>query len=141
MIAVTKFSLDIEAIGVVFGILVSVTVLLGVVVNFTNKINHLESKVQYLQQELIEHSNLEGHRIIVERLNNNNNELYKLEKQLDIHLQDYINRKDLVQYMLGQLDEKVNHKFSRLYTSMKDMEKFLQKSNNFRIREYSEDDK
>ena len=141
MIAVTKFSLDIEAIGVVFGILASVTVLLGVLVNFTNKINHLESKVQYLQQELIEHSNLEGHRIIVERLNNNNNELYKLEKQLDIHLQDYINRKDLVQYMLGQLDEKVNHKFSRLYTSMKDMEKFLQKSNNFRIREYSEDDK
>ena len=139
MLAVTKFSLDLEAIGVVVGILVSLTVLLGVLVNFTNKISHLESKVQYLQQELVEHSNLEGHKVIVERLNANSSELHRLEKEHDVHIQDYLNRKDMVQYMLGQLDQKINHKFNRLYTSMKDVEKFLQKSNNFRIREYSDD--
>lgn len=137
--ATNNFTFNLEAIGILLGILVSATILLGLLIQFANKISKLETKLQYLHQELLEHGNLEGHKVIVEKLNSNSNQLHTLEKQLDVHIQDYINRKDLIQYMFGQLDQKVDHKFNRTYTSMKDIEKFLQKSNNFRIREYSDE--
>lgn len=59
-----------------------------------------------------------------------------IHKRLDIHLQDYSNRAEMVNYMISGLDEKVNHKFNRLYSSMRDMEKYLQQKNqDFRVRE------
>lgn len=131
-----SFTLNLEAVGLLLGAVVSITILLSLLIAFTNRINRLETRIQYLQQELAEHANLEVHKVPSDKLVSTINNLYQLEKALDIHLQDYTNRKDLIQYMLGQLDQKVEHKFSRLYHSMRDMEKFLQKSHSFKIREY-----
>lgn len=136
-----SFTFNLEAIAVLLGAGVSITILLSLLVSFTNRINRLETRIQYLQQELAEHANLEVHKVPSDKLVGTINNLYQLEKALDIHLQDYTNRKDLIQYMLGQLDQKIDHKFSRLYHSMKDVEKFLQKSHNFRIREYFDSEK
>ncbi|MGL4618345.1 MAG: hypothetical protein ACRCZS_04710 [Chroococcidiopsis sp.] len=133
-----NFTLNLEAVGIMLGILVSLTILLGLLVQVANKINRLESNIAYLKQELLEHSNLDGHTVLSDRLVRITSDINRLEKAIDLHVQDYINRKEFVQFMLGQLDEKVNHKFGRLYNSMKDMEKFLQKSNGFRVREYSD---
>lgn len=140
MLAVTSnFTINLESIAVLLGILVSLTILFGVLIGYTNRINGLEIKIQHFQQELIEHSNLEGHNILVEKLARSVENVNRVEKALDLHIQDYVNRKDFIQFMLGQLDQKIEHKFSRLYNSMKDVEKFLQKSNGFRVREYSDD--
>lgn len=137
--ATSNFTINLEAIGILLGVLVSLTILLGLLIGYTNKINRLELKIQHFQQELVEHSNIEGHSILTEKLARSIENTNRVEKSVDLHIQDYINRKDLVQYMLGQLDEKIEHKFSRLYNSMKDVEKFLQKSNGFRVREYFDD--
>lgn len=137
--ATSNFTINLESIAVLLGILVSLTILFGVLIGYTNRINGLEIKIQHFQQELIEHSNLEGHNILVEKLARSVENVNRVEKALDLHIQDYVNRKDFIQFMLGQLDQKIEHKFSRLYNSMKDVEKFLQKSNGFRVREFSED--
>ncbi len=134
--ASTNFVLNLEAVGIALGILVSLTILLGLLLNFTNKINRLETKLIYLQQELTEHSNLDGHKILTEKLARSIDNFNRIEKALDLHIQDYANRGEMMQYVLGQTNEKIDHKFGRLYNSMKDMEKFLQKSGGFRIREY-----
>ena len=142
MVAVSNnFKLNLEAIGITLGAVVSLTILLGLVVAFANRIAQLEIKLQYLKQGLVEHSNLEGHKIITEKLSHTIEQLNHAQKTLEIHIQDYVNRKDMIQYMIGQLDQKVDHKFGRLYASMRDVEKFLQQSQNFRIREYLDESK
>lgn len=133
------FSLNLETIGVLLGILISVTILLNILIGFTNKINFLENKLQHLQQELIEHSNLEGHKIVIDKLFHSVEDLHRVENSLNLHIQDYLNKKDVTQYMLGQTNEKIDHKFGRLYNSMKDMERFLQKYEDFRVKEYLDD--
>ncbi len=61
-----------------------------------------------------------------------------LEKTLDLHIQEYVNRKDVMQMLLGQLDQKINHKFKRLLFYTRDLQRFLQRDTAFNIREYEE---
>lgn len=57
------------------------------------------------------------------------------ETKFDVHRQDYINHKEVVDYKLGGLNEKIEHKFTRLHTDLKDMQRFMEKRFPFRIRE------
>lgn len=138
--AANSFTLNLEAISILLGILVSITILLGLLIQYANKINKLEHNLQYLKQEILEHSNLEGHKVLTDKLNNNNANLSRVEKALDLHVQEYINRKEFIHFMIGQLDQKIDHKFTRLQNSMKDTEKFLQKSAGFKVRDYFDDE-
>lgn len=65
-----------------------------------------------------------------------------LEKKLDIHLENYINRQEMMNMLTAQLDQKIEHKFGRCYGTIRDMEKYLQKNHNpaYRVREYFDDD-
>lgn len=142
MLAATNFALTLEAVAIILGVLVSLTVLLGLLVNFTNKIHFLEIKLQHLQQELIEHSNLEGHRTISDKLNDHVEYVHRIEKSLDLHIQDYINRKETVHFLLGQLDEKISHKFGRAATAIAQVQNYLEKDSTFKIRDpFSEAEK
>ncbi|BAY77961.1 hypothetical protein NIES25_44310 [Nostoc linckia NIES-25] len=62
----------------------------------------------------------------------------QIEKTLDLHIQEYVNRKDVMQMLLGQLDQKINHKFKRLLFYTRDVQRFLQKDTAFKMREYEE---
>ncbi|MHC5598254.1 MAG: hypothetical protein ACYTXC_20335 [Nostoc sp.] len=62
----------------------------------------------------------------------------QLERTLDLHIQDYVNRKDLIQMLLGQLDQKITHKFKRLLFYTRDVQRYLQKGTDYTIREYEE---
>lgn len=68
----------------------------------------------------------------------NAEKIRNLEKTLDLHIQEYVNRKDVIQMVLGQLDQKINHKFKRLLFYTRDVQRFLQKDTTFNIREYEE---
>lgn len=129
-------TLNLEAIGIFLGILVSLTILLGVLIQYANKLSSLDHRLHFLQQELLEHSNSDGHKVFVDKLENATQNVYRVEKSLDLHIQDYVNRKDFIQFMLGQLDQKVDHKFERLHNAIKETEKFLQKTVGFKAREY-----
>lgn len=64
-----------------------------------------------------------------------------LEKRFDIHLENYINRQEMVNMVTSQLDQKIDHRFNRSYGSIRDLEKFLQKNYpTFRVREFFDDD-
>ncbi|MDZ8090241.1 MAG: hypothetical protein RMY16_32525 [Nostoc sp. DedQUE12b] len=129
-IAVTNSSspgltLTLENTGVFLGIIVSALVIGGVAVQIISKINRISSSVSQIEEAMKEHVR-------------NAEKIRQLEKTLDLHIQEYVNRKDVMQMVLGQLDQKINHKFKRLLFYTRDVQRFLQKDTNFNIREYEE---
>lgn len=69
-----------------------------------------------------------------------NDRINQIEKRFDVHINDYERSADLTTLICNQLREAIEHKCKRLYNSMRDIEKYLQKNQNFRIREYFSDD-
>jgi uncharacterized protein YoxC len=114
-----------QSTSLLFGILVSASVLAGLAIKLISNINKISLSINQIQE------NLKGLSQSAEKVN-------QIERRLDLHIQDYVNRKDVVQMMLGQLDEKINHKFKRLLFYNREMQKFLQRDTAFQIREYEE---
>ncbi|MCM0591347.1 MAG: hypothetical protein KA716_31840 [Gloeotrichia echinulata DEX184] len=118
-------TLTLESTGVFLGILVSTSVLGILAVKAISKMNRISSSINQIEASLKEQAA-------------NGEKIRQLEKGFDLHIQEYINRKDVMQMLLGQLDQKINHKFKRLLFYTRDVQRFLQKDSNFSIREYEE---
>ncbi|MDZ8240153.1 MAG: hypothetical protein RMZ69_23890 [Nostoc sp. ChiQUE01a] len=118
-------TLTLESTGVFLGILVSVSALAGVAIRIISKMNSISASISQIEIALKEQSA-------------NAEKIRQLEKAFDLHTQEYVNRKDVVQMLLGQLDQKINHKFKRLLFYTRDVQRFLQKDTNFKMREYEE---
>jgi hypothetical protein len=118
-------TLTLENTGIFLGILVSATVLAGVSINIISKMNRISSSIEQIEKDLKAHAA-------------NAEKIRELDKRFDLHVQEYVNRKDVVQMLLGQLDEKINHKFKRLLFYTRDIQRFLQRDTDFVIREYEE---
>jgi hypothetical protein len=118
-------TLTLESTGVFLGILVSVSALAGVAIKIISKMNSISASISQIELALKEQAT-------------NAEKIRDLDKRFDLHIQEYINRKDVVQMVLGQLDEKINHKFKRLLFYTRDVQRFLQKDSSFIIREYEE---
>jgi hypothetical protein len=118
-------TLTLESTGVFLGILVSVSALAGVAIRIISKMNSISSSINQIELSLKEQSA-------------NTEKIRQLEKNFDLHIQEYINRKDVMQMLLGQLDQKINHKFKRLLFYTRDVQRFLQKDSGFAMREYEE---
>lgn len=131
----TNFVFNLEAVGISLGILVSLTILLGLLIQFSNRVSKLEQTIQYLKQEIIEHSGLDGHKLLVDKIISNADNIYRLEKTLDLHIQDYVNRKEYVQFVLGQINEKVQHKFQRTASTVNNIQRYLERDGSFKIRD------
>lgn len=63
-----------------------------------------------------------------------NQRVVECEHTLSLHLQDYANRKESVDWRMGQLDQKINHKDEKLHKQIKDVQLFLEKHLSFRLR-------
>ncbi len=118
-------TLTLENTGVILGIIVSTLFIGGVAVQIISKINRISSSVTQIEEAMKEHAR-------------NAEKIRQIEKALDLHIQEYVNRKDVMQMLLGQLDQKINHKFKRLLFYTRDVQRFLQKDTAFQIREYEE---
>jgi hypothetical protein len=118
-------NLTLESTGVFLGILVSASVLITVAVNIITKINRISSSIFHIEEDL------KNFALNVEKIR-------ELEKRFDLYIQEYTNRKDVVQMVLGQLDQKIDHKFKRLLFYTRDIQRFLQRDTSFGIREYEE---
>jgi parvulin-like peptidyl-prolyl isomerase len=114
-----------QSTSILLGILVSGAMLTHLGIKLITNVNNISLSIAQIQKDLKSLS------VDVERID-------KLDRRLDLHIQDYINRKDVVQMLLGQLDEKINHKFRRLLFYNREMQKFLQRDTTFQIREYEE---
>ncbi|MEH2124175.1 hypothetical protein [Nostoc sp.] len=118
-------TITLETTGIFLGILVSASVLGGVAVNVISKMNRISSSISQIEEALKVYAG-------------NAEKIRDLDKKFDLHIQEYINRKDVVQMVLGQLDQKINHKFRRLLFYTRDVQQFLQRDTAFKIREYEE---
>lgn len=61
-----------------------------------------------------------------------------LEAKLNIHMTDYQNRKESVDYRMGELNNKIEHVKSRLWEQISQIQRFLEKRYTFRTRETDE---
>ncbi|QHG15817.1 hypothetical protein [Nostoc sp. ATCC 53789] len=118
-------TLTLESTGILLGILVSASLLGTMAVQLITKMNRISSSIAQIEEVMKEHAR-------------DAEKIRQIEKTLDLHIQEYVNRKDVIQMVLGQLDQKINHKFKRLLFYTRDVQRFLQKDTNFNIREYEE---
>ncbi|MEH2221134.1 MAG: hypothetical protein V7K72_29285 [Nostoc sp.] len=118
-------TVTLENTGIFLGIIVSVFIIAGGAVQIISKMNKISSSITQIEEAMKEHAR-------------NAEKIRQLERTLDLHIQDYVNRKDVIQMLLGQLDQKITHKFKRLLFYTRDVQRFLQKDSSFVIREYEE---
>ncbi|MEA5624102.1 hypothetical protein [Nostoc sp. UHCC 0251] len=118
-------TLTLESTGIFLGILVSTSVLAGVAVTVISKINRISNSITQIEKALEEQVR-------------NAEKIREIDRTLALHIQDYVNRKDVIQMLLGQLNEKIDHKFKRVLFYTRDIQRFLQRDTDFKIREYEE---
>ncbi|WP_414573369.1 hypothetical protein [Nostoc sp. CCY 9925] len=118
-------TVSLESVGIFTGILVSLSVLGTLAVKLVNNLNNISSSIAQIKEDLKEHAD-------------NKEKIRDLDKKLDLHIQDYINRKDTVTLLIAQVTQTLEHRTNRLYTSMKDVEAYLQKTGSFKIREFQD---
>lgn len=121
-------TLTLESTGVFLGILLSVAGLASIAIRMISKMNSISASIALIEKTLKEQSE-------------NTERIRDLDKDFALHIQEYVNRKDVVQMVLGQLDEKINHTWSKtekLYNDqkedIKEIQQFLRKQGNFTVR-------
>lgn len=118
-------TVTLQSVGVFTGILVSISVLGTLAVKLITHLNNISISTSQIKEELKECAN-------------NSEKIRDLDKKLDFHIQDYTNRKDTITLLIAQVSQTIDHRTNRLYTSMKDIEVFLQNQGNFKIREFQD---
>ncbi len=119
------FTVTLETIGIFTGTLVSISILATVAIKLVSNLNNISASILQIKEDLKEHAN-------------NAEKIRDLDKRLDLHIQDYINRKDTVTLLIAQVTQTVDHRTKRLYSSMKDIEGYLQRTGSFKMREFSD---
>lgn len=118
-------TVTLESVGVFTGILVSISVLGTLAIKLVNNLNNISTSISQIKEDLKEHAN-------------NAKKITDLDHRLDLHIQDYVNRKDTITLLIGQTKEVMEHRTNRLYTSMKDIENYLQLQGTFKIQEFQD---
>jgi hypothetical protein len=118
-------TLTLESTGIFLGILVSVSVLGSLTVNVISKMNRISISITQIEEALKIHAS-------------NAKKINELERRFELHEQEYVNRKDVIQMLFGQLNEKIDHKFKRSLFYTRDIQRYLQRNTEYQIREYEE---
>ncbi|BAZ02244.1 hypothetical protein NIES37_62560 [Tolypothrix tenuis PCC 7101] len=124
---------NLQTVSILLSASVSLSVLIGLIIKTVSKFNALEAEIKNLREDL------NTVNISTQKTEILQKEYTGLDKRLDLHVQDYLNRVEAVNLICRQLDEKINHKFGRVAASMRDVEHFLQGQGVFKIREYEHD--
>lgn len=118
-----------ESVGVFLGIAGSISLLAGVFVSIISKINRISFSVEEIEGSLKSYAT-------------NAEKIKDLDKRLDVHLQDYVNYKDANLLEHNGLRERIDHKWERteeefksVEADIKDLQSFLQKKDDFKIRQ------
>lgn len=129
-------TLTLESTGILLGILVSFSILLGGTVKVITKFNSISNSIRDLREDL--NSNIKA----LEQFKTLNSEVLVLDRKIDLHLQEYVNRKETVQFTIGQLDQKIDHNRKRweeelteVEAEVKQLENYLQRNSDFKVRE------
>lgn len=111
-------TLTLENTGVFLGIIATGCVLAGVVINVISKMNQISFSVDEIQKASKSYANS------AEKIKN-------LETSFQVHVQDYVNYKDVTLLDRNGLRERIDHKWSRTEEELNEVKadiKELQKS-------------
>ncbi|MEH2082471.1 MAG: hypothetical protein V7K89_21560 [Nostoc sp.] len=122
-------TVTLESTGIFLGILVSASILAGLGFKIVSSVSKISSSISQIEEDLKDYS---------KSANSNAQQLTEISHRLDLHVQDYVNRKNTITLLIGGIKETMEHRTNRLYTSMKDMESYLQKHEPFKIREFQD---
>lgn len=61
-------------------------------------------------------------------------EISRVNNRFDVHLTEYGAKKEMLDYLIHALDQKVDHKFNRLHANQREIQEFLAKNHHFVIR-------
>jgi hypothetical protein len=136
------FIISLEGTSLFLTILVSAFAIIGTGIKLISKFNAITGEIRDLKEELSAHANSEGHEKLMQRVKLLEKDFIALDKRFDIHVQDYVNYKDANLLALNTTDEKIKHTWNKTEklleerkTDIKDLQLFLQKQQNFKIRE------
>ncbi|MCC5637033.1 hypothetical protein LC593_14450 [Nostoc sp. CHAB 5844] len=121
-------TVTLESTSLFLGILVSVSMLVGVTIKVISKFNSISNSIRDLREDVNKLSAIDT------TIKGIYKDVLLLDKRFDIHVQDYTNRKDTIQMLLGQLNEKIDHKSERFEGEIKDIERYLEKREDYKIR-------
>ncbi|MBW4425326.1 MAG: hypothetical protein KME50_12970 [Nostoc desertorum CM1-VF14] len=134
-------TVSLESTGVFLGALVSLTILLGILIKIVSNFNKIANDIHDLKDDIKNHSNSEGHEKLLQQVRILQAQYNSYDKSLELHLLNFENRKEAVQFLFGQINEKIDHKSQRMETETKELRKeikelqgFLNKREDFVIR-------
>lgn len=134
-------TVGLESTGIFLGALVSATILLGLFIKMISKFNKIASDIHDLRDDIKNHATSEGHEKLLQQVRILQAQHNSYDKALELHLQNFENRKEAVQFLFGQLNEKIDNKSARIEIEVKELRKevkelqgFLHKHENFVVR-------
>ncbi|MCC5639043.1 hypothetical protein LC593_25070 [Nostoc sp. CHAB 5844] len=102
--------------------------ILGATVKVISRFNSIANEIRDLKEDINKLATID------ETIKGIHKDVLLLDKRFDIHMRDYENRKETVQMVLGQLNEKIDHKSERFEGEIKDIERYLEKREDYKIR-------
>lgn len=137
-----EFTVSLEGTSLFLTIMVSASILLGIGLKLISNFHHITSELRDLREDLNTHSNTEGHLKILEQVGELQDKLIDFDKRFAVHAQDYVNYKDSELLRFNGTREAIAHKWQRteheldaIRASVKELQHFLQKRDEFKIRE------
>ena len=124
-----SISINFQTISIGLSAAVSLSVLIGLIIKLVSKFDSITGDIKDLREDL------DKINITLTDIKTIQKDISSLDKRHDLHVQDYLNRVEAVNLITRQLDEKINHKFGRTASSIKDIEQFLAGQGLFKIRE------
>lgn len=125
-----------EGTSLFLTILVSTSILLAGGIKLISKFNIITAEIRDLKEDLNAHEQL------IQQIKTLQKDVCNLDKKFEIHLQDYVNYKDSTLLNFNGYKEKIEHKAERmenyykeLKKDIKELQNFLQKQHEFKIRD------
>jgi archaellum component FlaC len=98
-----------ESAGIFLGIIVSGVAITNALINLISRFNKISVDIGHIQGDLQSY---------LKETSEINESCQRLDKKIDLHIQDYLHHKELTQMLVNQLNEKIDHKFNRINASV-----------------------
>ncbi|MBH8553599.1 hypothetical protein I8751_14710 [Nostocaceae cyanobacterium CENA357] len=128
-------TLTLESTSTILGIAISLSMLVGIAIKVITKFNEVNGSIRDLKEDLNTHTKA------LDQFKGLHSEVLVLDRKLDLHLQEYTNRKETVQFLIGQLDQKIDHnrkrweeELAKVNSDIKAVENYLQSQTTFKVR-------
>lgn len=136
------FVVTLEGTNLLLTIILSLAALVAIIIRSVSQFNEITSKIRDLQEDLNSHSNAEGHAQLLQQVKQIQISLIAIERRIDLHLVDYTHEKDSTLLHINGVSDKVKHTWEKTEkilieqkSEIKEMQKFLNKQQEFKIRE------